>query len=77
VLFFGLPTWVLALALAAIMLVATAGGLLLGRGISRRGEERGDADSLREPFGVLQGALIGFMGLVIAFGLSLAVARYE
>jgi hypothetical protein len=26
---------------------------------------------------VLQGALIGFMGLVLAFGLSLAVARYE
>src|SRR4051794_16645617 len=59
------------------MLVATAGGLLLGRGISRRAEERGDAESLREPFGVLQAALIGFMGLDLAFGLSLAVARYE
>jgi len=35
------------------------------------------SDGLREPSGVLQGALIGFMGLVLAFGLSLAVGRYE
>jgi hypothetical protein len=77
VLFFGLPTWLLALALAAVMLVATAGGLVLGRELAGRAEKRGDGDSLREPFGVLQGALIGFMGLVLAFGLSLAVARYE
>jgi hypothetical protein len=33
--------------------------------------------SLREPFGVLQGALLGVVGLVLAFGLSLAVGRYE
>ena len=33
--------------------------------------------SLREPFGVLQGALLGVVGLILAFGLSLAVGRYE
>jgi hypothetical protein len=77
VLFFGLPTWVLALAIAAVMLLATAGGLVLGRVLATQAEERGDGESLREPFGVLQGALIGFMGLVLAFGLSLAVTRYE
>jgi len=33
--------------------------------------------TLREPFGVLQGALLGVVGLVLAFGLSLAVGRYE
>ena len=26
---------------------------------------------------MLQGALLGFMGLVLAFGLSLALGRYE
>src|SRR4051794_31275433 len=35
------------------------------------------SEGLREPFGVLQAALVGFMGLVLAFGLSLAVGRYE
>ena len=29
------------------------------------------------PFGVLQGALLGVVGLILAFGLSLAVGRYE
>jgi hypothetical protein len=38
---------------------------------------RHNADSLREPFAVMQAALLGFMGLVLAFGLSLAVQRYE
>src|SRR5215831_11339283 len=34
-------------------------------------------ESLREPFGVLQGALLGLVGLILAFGLSLALGRYE
>src|SRR5918993_2839056 len=53
------------------MFGATVAGLLAGRAMSARSE------GFREPFGVLQGALIGFMGLVLAFGLSLAVGRYE
>ncbi|HSC74286.1 MAG TPA: hypothetical protein VLB89_08980, partial [Gaiellaceae bacterium] len=32
---------------------------------------------LREPYGVLQGALLGVVGLLLAFGLSLALGRYE
>lgn len=32
---------------------------------------------LREPFGVLHGALLGLVALILAFGLSLAVGRYE
>jgi hypothetical protein len=32
---------------------------------------------LREPAGVLQGALLGLVALVLAFGLALAVGRYE
>ena len=76
-LFFGLSTWVLALFIAVVMLAATVVGLVVGRLLAKRAEERGERESFREPFGVLQGALIGFMGLVLAFGLSLAVARYE
>jgi hypothetical protein len=62
---------VLLAVLAAIMLGATFAGLLVGRAIADR------SDKIREPFGVLQGALVGFMGLVLAFGLSLALGRYE
>src|SRR4051794_24658756 len=62
-------------ALFAGLLVFVAGsaiaGLLIGR--SRREHHYG----LRESSGVLQGALLGFMGLVLAFGLSLALGRYE
>jgi hypothetical protein len=71
VLFFGLNTWVLAAVLGVIMIGATLVGLLLGRRIGR------SSDTFREPLGVVQGALIGFMGLVLAFGLSLALGRYE
>ena len=70
-LFFGLSTWVLVLLLTAVMAAATVTGLLVGRRLAAHGEH------VREPFGVLQGALIGFMGLILAFGLSLALGRYE
>jgi hypothetical protein len=69
--FFALDTWVLAVGLAGILLGVTVAGLLLGRRLGAHSEH------LREPLGVLQGALVGFMGLVLAFGLSLAVGRYE
>ena len=70
-LFFGLSTWALVLLLVGVMAVATATGLLIGRRMAAHGEH------VREPFGVLQAALIGFMGLILAFGLSLALGRYE
>ena len=69
--FFRLNTWVLLLLLALIMVGATLAGLAFGRRVGTR------SNNLREPLGILQGALIGFMGLVLAFGLSLAVGRYE
>jgi hypothetical protein len=70
VLFFELSTWMLALVLAVVIVGATVVGHLVGR--STREHEH-----VREPFAVMQGALIGFMGLVLAFGISLAVGRYE
>ena len=70
-LFFGLSTWVLALVLLAVIVGATLVGHILGR------STREHAEHVREPFAVIQAALIGFMGLVLAFGISLAVNRYE
>ena len=32
---------------------------------------------MREPFGVVQGALLTLVGLVLAFGLAMAVGRYD
>ena len=62
-------------ALAAILFAIMAGATMLGLGIGRRMRDK--SESLREPFGVMQVALLGFMGLVLAFGLSLAVQRCE
>ena len=41
----------------------------------RPAAQRGD--TLREPFGVLQTATLGIVALLLAFGLSLAIGRYE
>jgi hypothetical protein len=35
------------------------------------------SEILREPFAALQAALLGVVGLILAFGLALAVGRYE
>src|SRR3954451_12932325 len=69
--FFRLPTLGRGLILLAMVLVTTAFCLVLGRSLRHR------AEHLREPFGVLQAALLGLVGLVLAFGLALAVGRYE
>jgi hypothetical protein len=69
--FFRMETWELWLVVFAIILGATALGLLAGRALRRH------SDHLREPVGVVQGALLGFVALILAFGLTLAVGRYE
>ena len=69
--FFALSSVVLALALLAVMVGAAGCGLLVGRSL------RESRESVSEPFGVLQGTLLGFMALILAFGLSLAVGRYD
>jgi hypothetical protein len=55
--------------------VATLGATALGVFLGHR--VRHLSDSLKEPFGVVQAALLGLVGLLLAFGLSLAVSRYE
>ena len=55
----------------AVIIGSTLAGLLAGRYLRRHKEV------LREPVGVLQAALLGLVGLILAFGLTLAVGRYE
>jgi hypothetical protein len=69
--FFSLASWQLALIILAILGGATLAGFAGGRYLRRHSE------SLREPFGVLQAALLGIVGLILAFGLTLAVDRYQ
>jgi hypothetical protein len=69
--FFSLSTWQLALLILAVVGGATVAGHSAGKYLRKH------SSTLREPFGVLQGALFGVVGLILAFGLSLAVGRYE
>jgi hypothetical protein len=69
--FFSFPSWAVALIVFGIIGAATATGYLTGRYL------REHEAKLREPFGVLQGALLGVVALILAFGLTLAVGRYE
>jgi hypothetical protein len=70
-LFFRLNSIALGLLLFAVLLGATGIGILVGHRV------RHLSDDLKEPLGVLQAALLGVVGLLLAFGLSLAVSRYE
>jgi len=56
-------------------MVATMGATALGAFVGRR--RRHLSEDLAESFGVMQGALLGVVGLILAFGLSLALSRYE
>src|SRR5438046_10732182 len=69
--FFRLSTWELWLIIAAVVLGFVALGYLAGRVL------RQHLETLREPVGVVQGALLALVGLVLAFGLSLAIGRYD
>ena len=68
---FRLSSPVLVLVVSIVIIGSTVLGFLLGRVLVRRGE------GLREPLGVTQGALVGFVALLLAFGLTMAVGRYE
>jgi len=68
---FRLSSPVLVLVVSIVIIGSTVLGFLLGRALDRRRE------GLREPLGVTQGALVGFVALLLAFGLTMAVGRYE
>ncbi len=69
--FFQLSTAALALVLIAVLAGSVAVGVLAGRAVRDRPGTR------HETAGVVQGALLGLVGLLLAFGLSMAVGRYE
>ena len=69
--FFRLSSVELAVLVIGGALAAIAIGYLVGRSL------RGRTADLHEPVGIVQTALLGFVGLILAFGLSLAVGRYE
>lgn len=69
--FFRLSTWELWLIIAAIVLGFVAVGYLTGRFLRLRDE------TLREPVGIVQGAFFALVGLILAFGLTLAIGRYD
>ena len=68
---FRLSTFELALLVFGVIMGVTALGAFVGRRM------RHVSETLTEPFGVLQAAMLGVVGLILAFGLSLAVTRYE
>jgi hypothetical protein len=69
--FFDLSSIELGLIVFAIVLGTTFLGVVAGRRM------RAHADALKEPVGVLQAALLGLVALILAFGLTLAVGRYD
>jgi hypothetical protein len=70
-LLFRLNTAVLTIVVFAVVVGFTLIGVVLGRRLRDRGED------LHESLGVVQGALLGLVALVLAFGLTMAVGRYE
>ncbi|MGA9276873.1 hypothetical protein [Ilumatobacter sp.] len=70
-LFFDLDTFWLDVSLVVVIGGSTLVGIAAGRRL------RGRPDSSSEPIGVVQGALLGLVGLLLAFGLTMAVGRYE
>jgi hypothetical protein len=69
--FFRLSTWDLWLILAGVVLGFVAVGYAVGRIL------RLQAETLREPVGIVQGAFFALVGLILAFGLTLAIGRYD
>jgi hypothetical protein len=68
--FFRLSTWELWLIIAAVVLGFVAVGYAAGRVLRTQ-------ETLREPVGIVQGAFFALVGLILAFGLTLAIGRYD
>ena len=69
--FYSLTSLELFLVVIAVIGGAAAIGAVAGHYLHRH------SATYREPVGVLQGALLGVVGLILAFGLTLAVGRYQ
>ena len=69
--FFRLSSLELGLLLFGVVLGMTVLGVVAGHRL------RAHAEVLREPVGVVQAALLGLVALILAFGLTMAVGRYD
>jgi NADH:ubiquinone oxidoreductase subunit 6 (subunit J) len=69
--FFRLSTAALGLLLVAVLAGSVVAGVLVGRALRDRPGAR------HETAGVIQGTLLGLVGLLLVFGMSMAVGRYE
>ena len=69
--FFRLASWELALLIVAIVMGFAVLGLVIGLQLRKHSE------TLREPVGAVQGALLALVGLILAFGLTMAVGRHD
>jgi hypothetical protein len=69
--FFSLSSWALALIIFGVVFGLALVGVAMGRYLRKHSE------TLKEPVGALQAALLGVVGLLLAFGLTLAVGRYQ
>jgi hypothetical protein len=68
---FVIPTWAVALFLTTVIIGAAVIGVRFGRGMRVR------LTQFKEPIAVVQTTLLGFVGLLLAFGLSMGVGRYD
>jgi hypothetical protein len=68
--FFRLSTWELWLIIAGIVFGFVVVGYTVGRVLRTQ-------ETLREPVGIVQGAFFALVGLILAFGLTLALGRYD
>ena len=62
-------------ALTLVVVVVVGGATVVGIAVGRR--LHAQRDEIKEPVGAVQAALLGFIGLLLAFGLTMAVGRYE
>jgi len=61
--------------LVVVLTVMVVGAAIVGTVIGRRVRDRPDPN--HEPVGVVQATLLGLVGLLLAFGLTMAVGRYD
>ena len=69
--YYSLSSW----AVLAILIAIIGGALTVGTAIGRW--LRASSEEGHRSVGVAQGALLGLVGLLLAFGMSMAVGRYE
>ena len=69
---YAIPAWLMALLLLLLLVAAVEGGYRLGGRTPREASERSTS-----VFVTLLGAVLGLLGLLLAFSFAMAVTRYE